>query len=224
MAPPSSSAAKHWCVVRLSVRVAVAQYLKRRAALAKACGLDGHGSYLLKLQAGVNIRSHLGTEFDQARIGQEMKLSASLASAGAVVCEVSSEAEVEAIPIWQQGDASLSTADAMRERLHLKRTQAVRAALHEWWALVGVVGDFCCTDEQDELVLTCRGHQAVYLRIFKILLEEFDANEAAACVAEDWEHDAGSLQGLGQEAFFDSLFECALSTQPAHLGSSHSLT
>ena len=44
-------------------------------------------------------------------------------------------------------------------------------------------------------------------KMYRVLIEDYDEADAAACAEEDWEKDSGGAGVLTREAFGDCLFE-----------------
>ena len=73
-------------------------------------------------------------------------------------------------------------------------------------------------DEHDDEQLAARlpkeGYAQLLIRVYKLLLDDFENDEAWRSVEEDWQADSqglASLMGsLGRSAFGDALFECVM--------------
>ena len=138
--------------------------------------------------------------------------TATLASNG-VTYEVQSNAALESVAFTQQADSSLNTLQAFELRQANRREGQVREALHAWWMVA------LRTEQQSERGATNISkalYLAVYQGIYQALLDEseYDADEAARSVEEDWHADmkisAVAHAGRMERAqFLDSLFEIA---------------
>ena len=50
---------------------------------------------------------------------------------------------------------------------------------------------------------------ALYSRVYAVLLDDYDADDAAASIADDWSNDSKGRDTLSNQAYGDSLFELA---------------
>ena len=51
-------------------------------------------------------------------------------------------------------------------------------------------------------------------RVYRVLLDEWDPDDAEKCVREDWQNDARGEAELGREGFMDALFELVRTRPP----------
>ena len=45
-------------------------------------------------------------------------------------------------------------------------------------------------------------------RVYRIMIKEFNAEEAESAIAQDWERDSRGTGGLSRKLFCDAFFEC----------------
>jgi len=113
---------------------------------------------------------------------------------------------------WQQGDASLYTEASLRQRSALRRHKLVLDACYEFWKLVlHTTGMTIAHPATTERIALREAYEAIFLRAYRLLLEDWDADDAAQCIAADWFDDtkAGDGLGLNYSAFCDALFMVA---------------
>jgi len=201
-----------WSRVSKTVRLqlAVSNCFAKAIDAALCDGHQQHAGYLHKLKVGVLTRAQVARVVGDKRIETTQEELRAKIAAGRVVVQASSEAELNAVEFWQQGDVDLSTAENLKARHRLKSDESVRAALHAWWAAVKANG--LLTEDAAEPVLRREGYEIIFLRFHKLLLDTWNYDEAKATVAEDWIEDLGDSErsgGMPQEVFFASLFELA---------------
>ena len=173
-------------------------------------GYGNHAQYLKKLKMGVEVRMQASALQKGAGIRMQMLALENKKAKGQVVTEVESYGDLDEVAFWQQGDKALSTEENLKARLAIKYNEEVREVLHVWYALVQKA-NFCTPSSLDELapMLTYAGYKAVFVRIHKMLIEDFTEGEAIETINEDWLNDLRDAPGLAQESFFDSMFELA---------------
>ena len=201
-----------WSRVSKTVRLqlAVSNCFAKAIDAALCDGHQQHAGYLHKLKVGVLTRAQVARVVGDKRIETTQEELRAKIATGRVVVQASSEAELNAVEFWQQGDVDLSTAESLKARHRLKSDESVRAALHAWWAAVKANG--LLTEDAAEPVLRREGYEIIFLRFHKLLLDTWNYDEAKATVAEDWIEDLGDSEtrgGMPQEVFFASLFELA---------------
>ena len=201
-----------WSRVSKTVRLqlAVSNCFAKAIDAALCDGHQQHAGYLHKLRVGVLTQAQVARVVGDKRIETMQEELRARIAAGRVVVQASSEAELNAVAFWQQGDVDLSSAENLKVRQRLKSDEIVRAALHAWWAAVKANG--LLTEDAAEPVLRREGYETIFLRFHKLLLDTWNYDEAKATVAEDWIEDLGGSErsgGMPQEVFFTSLFELA---------------
>jgi hypothetical protein len=141
----------------------------------------------------------------------ELELIKSRAQAAAeargIVYEVGSIDDARVVPVWQQGNLELYEKDALLQRKFNRDADAVIAAIGEWWDLAS--RNVLSGRAADGLV-----HMDEYLainnKIYRALVNPFDADDAAESAIEDWERDCPAGQDyMDYEHFFASFFELA---------------
>lgn len=176
-------------------------------------GYKRHSMYLSKLRRGVRIATVLNSgAVHQRALAHERALEQSLAiSQGQVIMEATTAAELEAIPMYMQGDANLATTEKMEQRQKLRFDRRVGEVLHEWWeaALGSVEPIENGRGEADTPSLSREGHAMMLQRVYRVMLKDFDAEDCSRSIAEDWAHDSKGMGELQRRAFGDAFFELA---------------
>ena len=92
---------------------------------------------------------------------------------------------------WAQGDASLNTADAFQRRFALRRDPIVRKSLHNLWeATLRSIQ----SSKKESTRLGYEGYRTLFTRVYRVLIDEYDPNDADECIREDWDTvNPGSL-------------------------------
>ena len=169
-----------------------------------ACGAKhgGHGNYLSKLRVGVKH----GGKVVRALTVSALALPAERADELALVTEVKSEAELESVELWRQGDATLYTKDNLSARAKLRYDPRVTQALQLFWVTAQYTVQRDANDMHAD-TLHREGHEAMMRRVYKVMIEVYDEAEATKTIAEDWLSDTKGADSLNREAFCNSLFE-----------------
>ena len=154
-----------------------------------------------RLGAVVMAQRVVMTPLRKMRMRFSMRASASEAN---VVTEVDSEAAAAEIPLWQQGNKDLYTEEALKARANCRSHKDVLEVLQAWWEMVQR-----SHLPPEEYMLGKDGYCDVMLRIYKTMMEEFDADEARECAEEDWEMDRQGQNSLTRTMFCDSMFQLA---------------
>lgn len=107
--------------------------------------------------------------------------------------------------MWQQGSAELYTEELVGKRAAARLDPGVIDVLQKWWD----------TARRSMLASTLEVTEEPYIimmkKIYRVVIEEYDEEDATACACDDWARDAKGRAGLTREMFMDSLFElCAL--------------
>lgn len=148
-----------------------------------------------------HIADHLGAAA-QARAFQKQNCKS--------VTEVSSRAELEAIPFYEQGDASLSSPEAFKERRKIRRDVAVVAQLSRWWDAAIATARL---SQPGATTISFDVYRCIYQRISMRLLEDmYDETEAEVEAREEWDKDS-----LGRNSSTLALVEKQYSSvHPSH--------
>jgi hypothetical protein len=162
-----------------------------------------HRDYLQKLRVGTHARAQLGVLHTEARVSRIVSDAMSLQHQVAA----ESQQHLDKLAYWQQGDLALSSAENARRRMALRRSDPVQEVLDAFWNAEIKGGH--CKDSGMLYLLSRSGYDALYLRIHRALIDDFDQDDAAETIAEDWEKDSKGELELSREAFYDSLFELA---------------
>eukprot|EP00325_Prymnesiales_sp_UTEX-LB-985_P005232 CAMPEP_0174699598 /NCGR_PEP_ID=MMETSP1094-20130205/4830_1 /TAXON_ID=156173 /ORGANISM="Chrysochromulina brevifilum, Strain UTEX LB 985" /LENGTH=784 /DNA_ID=CAMNT_0015896965 /DNA_START=84 /DNA_END=2440 /DNA_ORIENTATION=+ len=159
--------------------------------------------WVKRLGSVVKGQSAFLTTLMRVRMARRTKLPGRADS----VLEVETEAAMTAIPIWQQGDAQLYTAEALQARASCRQHADVVSVLHVWWqtaqrSLQSGGDSHASTLGEDRYV-----HMLV--KIYKTMIEAYDEAEARECAADDWERDRQGHETINRIHFCDALFELA---------------
>lgn len=154
-----------------------------------------------KVRSFVATVHKTNTTYSSAKMKGEVRKVKSAVASGQVL-EVADEAALAAIPLWQQGDMSLYTADKIEARYSLRHHKLVIAELQRWWLTIlrsrpkrSVEGI-----EHDEYIELSK-------LIFKALIPSYNSADATASAEEDWIADCKGAPFLSRGLFLDSLFE-----------------
>lgn len=169
-------------------------------------GRRNHAHYLRRLKVGLQAQVATGDRLKRKRIENELASLKRGVAAGEIIVE-HRRGRQQQVPLWQQGNVGLSTQENMSTRSRLRFDEGVLRVLDEWWSLAQAAG--CCTVDTEEPTLTREGYVKIFVRIHRILLEEWDSEAAEALVAEEWEKDLRESTAMHRELFFDALFELA---------------
>lgn len=212
--PSPTSPRSKWNRVRLHIRarLATARALHLHFALPHYAILgsyNGAKDYLRKLRIGVVQRGLSEGVLTDIKVKHEADEATALVDTGAVVTVHSSGASN--VAMWQQGDASLSTTEKLRDRKALRRDERVAKAINCFWqtALRSEGHTVAHPEDHEEKLATRECYECIFLRAYKVLLDEWDPEDAKACIAEDWENDARGAPGLTNVTFGDALFQVA---------------
>lgn len=172
---------------------------------------NGAKQYLRTLRIGVHQRAVLGSLHAQVQVSHETKRAAQLMKGGTIVIEGRTQKELQAVPLWQQGDAALATEDIMRARKALRHDPRVTNALHLFWECALRTDGHTAPHPHipGEIIATRECYEAVFLRTFRVLIQGWDAEDALNSIAEDWEEDVRGEPGLTYVRFGDALFQVA---------------
>ena len=126
-------------------------------------------------------------------------------SAMAVVTEADSEEAVAQLPVWQQGDESLYTEDALQARAACRTHKEVLAVLQVWWQ--AAQRSLQSGGDRSASELGKERYVAMMRKIYKTMIEDYDEAEALECALEDWERDRQGRDEMARSHFCDGLFE-----------------
>lgn len=130
-----------------------------------------------------------------------------VAASGMVITE--QERDAKATAFWQQGDTSLNTYEVMRQRLKLRHSPPILAALLAWWETA--LRSDGIEDPEGRSPLGKEGHIRCLTMLFSGLIEGWDAASKSGKqeLEESWEEDSKGSGLLRRDDFFDALFELA---------------
>ena len=195
-----------------------------------------HGQYLAKLRAGVKNMIVVSSMMRDMHLKATVEAQKADAKAIGVTTTVADEAALKALSRWQQGDSSMYTADMIQSRMKLRMHPRVTQALHAFWtvAIASTEEDdedarsYCSSDEEGEAeraaqaqpnpaadhdewprarTLTFEGYAMLLRRLYRTMLEDYDPEDAAKTVVDDWRKDAKGADRLSRVDFGNALFE-----------------
>ena len=171
----------------------------------------------LALVARVALKAH--------RAEGDLEREAEAAAAAGVVTEVDEgvvlqegpelwgeAASTEGVPYWLQADPSLHSAAMLKKRFALRHHSLVLAPLHAWWvaAMHTLTIEQAPKQANGQHCIAYDGYRAIYHRIFRAMMADFDPSEADAILDDDWKHDCpAGATALPRETFQDAIFQLA---------------
>ena len=191
------------------------QHSRTLAPEANTDAVPGHHDYLRKLRVGVTANGRILTRsLTTSRVRTSAAAAQHVMASGAIQLE-RSEDETE-VAFHLQGDASLHTEEAMRQRLALRTHPGVVAALQRYWdaALCSLMhqverGSGAGVNEgggsSRPPVLHREGYAIMLRRLYRVMMGAWDADDAERAIAEDWANDARGGETLTRELFMDAL-------------------
>ena len=204
--PPTPPADRptHWHKLRdhIRARLAVARVLHLEVPPALALGsYDRAKAYLQTLRTGVLARRIAGGHLADVRVRKQAAEASRLRASHGIVLDVGSEEERRRVPLWLQGDEGLSTEETLRARQALRRSEPVVEVMDAFWQCAMRTEGHSATavlvpGAPAELIATREAYECILLRAYRVLLEEWDADDAAKCIREDWAHDVQGGPGL----------------------------
>jgi len=111
------------------------------------------------------------------------------------------------VALWQQGDLALNTAEAFAARHTLRDAPLVRRCLAMFWEVTLRSVQTQKAIDGGGSALRFKGYRRLFLRIYKVLIEDFDREDAEQVVKEDWEADSKGGKALSEADLSDSLWE-----------------
>ena len=150
----------------------------------------------------------------ERQLEEQQRRAADLVASGIVIVEEPPDS-ASSSQFWQQGDLSLHTRHVLEQRFALRHHPAVTAVLHTFWlATLRSVqsGDRDGSTPSTELHEV--GYGRLFRRVHRVMLEEWEPEDAASVIAEDWRSDARGEAGLPRTSFYDALFEVGIN--PSH--------
>lgn len=166
-----------------------------------------HSMYMEKLRKGVRGISMLDGSDAVLKI-RAKKIGSAVAhniTAGKVITTVEDEAVLSELELWQQGDVSLYEDEKLKQRARLRNSTLVREELQQFW----LAAQLSIGVGEDRSTLTRDGYMQMFDRIYRVVLREYDAADAAVQIAADWANDAKGQPAMSRKMFCDALFELA---------------
>mgnify|MGYP006159659955 CR=1 FL=1 len=105
----------------------------------RAAGGSGYSNYMAKLRHGHEAMKSVSAALHKQRTFVAAQRAEEALAKGHVQFEVDEDVARNggaAVPLWQQGDATLNTKDAITERFKLRTHPLVVKALHTFWEAV----------------------------------------------------------------------------------------
>ena len=152
------------------------------------------------------------------------------ATSGHAITEVSNPSD---LAFWQQGDSTFYTPEMLEQRTAIRGAKPVVDILHIWWetalacdpasrwpsqqqhaeARAHACAAVAATGESgmQEATLSREGYLVMLSKLYKVMIEtgEYDAAEARACAAEDYDRDLQGMEAMTRSLCCDALFELA---------------
>eukprot|EP00966_Prymnesium_polylepis_P312069 7210672-Prymnesium_polylepis.1 len=124
-------------------------------------------------------------------------------SASRSVQEVGSRKALSEVPYWNQGNSDFYTESALSERFSLRQHPRVVGMLQQWWAMV--LRSIQAGGDPSAAELVKADYCKLLCRIYKALLNPYNAKDAREAAEEDWEEDAQGHPKMSRELFMDAL-------------------
>ena len=175
------------------------------------CRYTNHSKYLNKLKCGVRLMKNdvLSQALENSRAKTVVAENEQLVRQGKVVLVMdANHAGTDKEPeFWRQGDTSMYTTDALRQRQALRKHPQVREVLQRFWH-TAVVSLQLGKDAVSEIpCLPYEGYAAMMQSIYHTLLQAGDAEEADESILQDWLRDSQGHETITRELMMDALFE-----------------
>lgn len=209
----ASNSDSRWHTVRkrIHLRLATSRALHFDVPTSLSLGTYNRAKeYLKKLRTGVDAMSRTGKAQEDAHVVRKAEETTRTAQKGNVVLQVEEEHELDAIPMWQQGDESLGTVEKLRQRKALRKAPKVVEVIGAFWDVsLRTPGHTIKLPDSIETLVTREAYFAIMMRAYKVLLDEWDPVDAEDSIEADWENDSQGATAIPYVAFFDALFEVA---------------
>ena len=111
----------------------------------------------------------------------------------------------------------IASTELLRERVSMREHTLVKDAIEAFWqamrktdgATTMIDGDGIADDSaaDDVLAVSAHGYETLFLRTYRLLMEEFDPEAAVDNIKEDWVDDAYGEDGLKYRAFRECMGE-----------------
>ena len=116
------------------------------------------------------------------------------------------EGKEKSVPFWQQGDLDMYTEANLAKRYKLRHSPEVLEVLQMWWACAQRSMQ---SEKLEGTVLARDDYVRICTKIYKAMIDNFDAAEAAEAAEQDWLQDSKGETELSRESFLDAMFELA---------------
>ena len=154
-----------------------------------------------------------------------------------VITDIGPGGSADNVEYWKQGSTDMYTQDALQLRAMAREDSQVRHWLQTWWLTAhrssvkerarrknrtraqspnskGSKKRSAANVPDGGADIDVSAHEIVkaqYVvmmkKLYKVMIEEYDEDDAIACAEEDWETDAKGAASLNREAFCHAIFE-----------------
>ena len=160
--------------------------LKAAGQLAPAWQIMRNAVHKQMMAAALGQQSRAAKDNFNVRQQQQLlksKKRAEGVSATGFVGEVEDASQLEGVKLWEQGDATMYSQEALDERYQLRRVPEVRQMLNAWW---GSVQELLEASGLETNRLYEREYKIVFGKIYKLMMpaEDYDVAEARVAVHE----------------------------------------
>ena len=185
--------------------------LKAAGQLAPAWQIMRNAVHKQMMAAALGQQSRAAKDNFNVRQQQQLlksKRRAEGVSTTGFVGEVEDASQLEGVKLWEQGDATMYSQEALDERYQLRHVPEVRQMLLAWW---GSVQELLEASGLETNRLYEREYKIVFGKIYKLMMpaEDYDVAEARAAVHDDWYTDSAGVGYLTRESFCEAIFELA---------------
>ena len=105
--------------------------------------------------------------------------------------------------------------DNIHLRQGLRHDPIIRPVLKEWWR---TMQRYLMDNDLDQSTVFENSYMNVFMKLYKVMISDYDEKEATESVRDDWENDCGGAGQLKSGDFMDAMFELSdvwtMSTDP----------
>ena len=169
-----------------------------------------HERYLQKLRVGAHmVDPWLRETLAKAASKEATVQSPTVEAPHGVVLEVEDASVLADVPLWMQGDPELNTDTKIRQREKLRYHRRVLDALNDIY-LAAMHSQHSFTNEEHlPTELSRDGHALMMIRVYKLMIKEYDPEQALKSIGEDWDNDSKGAATISRKGVFDSFFQLA---------------
>jgi hypothetical protein len=167
-----------------------------------------HENYLQKLRIGIH-RVEPALRETIIKASRDVAAKQQSTSSRNVIIEVEDASVLEDVPMWMQGDPDLNTDAKLRQREKLRYHRRVLDGLNDIY--LAAMASQQALEGGGELPteLSEAGHAMMMIRVYKLMIKAYDADDARKSIAEDWANDSKGAKTISRKGVFDSFFELA---------------